>query len=183
MDRRVRKSKRAIEEALIRLMAENNFQKITINSIAEKADVNRGTFYLHYQDKYDLLDQCIENQIQKLLISCMVEGSGNFPSKEPLLRTFKYLEEHAFLYQTLLNNKGIPTFREKLLIIIQAGLRDHLYIQGINKNMNEEILIQFWSSAIIGVIEWWIIESMPYPAEEITEQVWTLLERNQIIPK
>lgn len=183
MDRRVRKSKKAIEDALISLMAEKPFEKITISSIAEQADVNRGTLYLHYEDKYDLLEQCIENQIQELLISCMAEVSGNFPSKRPLLHTLQYIEEHAFLYQTLLQNKGVPTFREQLLLVIQKSIRDQVYMQEINQNMNEDILIQFCSSAIIGVIEWWIMHSMPYPAEEVTEQLWTLLERNQMIPR
>lgn len=183
MDRRIRKSRKAIEEALISLMAESNFEGITMNAIAERADVNRGTVYLHYDDKYDLLEQCIEGQMQELLTSCMAEDSEQYPSKEPLFRTLKYMENHAFFYHTLLNNKGIPTFRDKLLTIIQEGMRNQLYTEGINKNMNEEILIQFWSSAIIGVIEWWILESMPYPAELVTEQLWALLERNQILLK
>jgi|SRR5690625_2730709 len=183
MDRRIRKSKKAIEEALISLMVENDFEDITINSIAERADVNRGTIYLHYKDKYDLLEQCIEREIQELLISCMPEGTESYPSKTPLLRTFKYLEEHSFIYHTLLTNKGVPTFRNKLLTVMKEGLREQLQLNGINQNMNKEILIEFWSSAIIGVIEWWITQSMPYTAEEITEHLWTLLERIQIILK
>lgn len=181
MDKRIKKSKRAIKEALISLMAENDFEDITINSIAERADVNRGTIYLHYKDKFDLLDQCIESEIQKLLHSCLPEGSANYPSKTPLLRTFKYLEEHAFFYHTLLTNEGVPTFRNKLLHVTQEGMREQLNVSGMNKNMDKEILVQFWSSATIGVIEWWIMESMPCPAEKITEQLWALLERNQII--
>lgn len=183
MDRRIKKSKKAIEEALISLMAENDFKDITINSIAERADVNRGTIYLHYKDKFDLLEQCIERKIQELLTFCLPEGSRSFPSKTPLLRTFKYLEEHSFTYHTLLINTAVPTFRNKLLDVMKEGLKEQLKLNGMNQNMNKEILIQFWSSATIGVIEWWITQSMPYPAEEITEQLWILLERNQIIPQ
>ncbi|AKL84527.1 TetR/AcrR family transcriptional regulator [Bacillus atrophaeus] len=183
MDKRIKKSKKAIEEALISLIAENDFEDITINSIAERADVNRGTIYLHYKDKYDLLEQCIEREIQELLIYCLPKGSGSYPSKTTLLQIFKYLEEHSFIYHTLLTNKGVPTFRNKLLTVMKEGLREQLQLNGINQNMNKEILIQFWSSAIIGVIEWWITQLMPYPVEEITEHLWTLLERNQIILK
>ncbi|MFD0697655.1 TetR/AcrR family transcriptional regulator [Paenibacillus sp. GCM10027628] len=46
--------------ALIHLIGEKDFEKITINEIAERADVNRGTIYSHYSDKYDLLDKCLE---------------------------------------------------------------------------------------------------------------------------
>ncbi|MFB7139450.1 MULTISPECIES: TetR/AcrR family transcriptional regulator [unclassified Bacillus (in: firmicutes)] len=182
MDKRIRKSKKAIEDALISLMAEEDFESITINSIAEKADVNRGTIYLHYKDKYDLLEQCIEREINELLISCLPEGSGVYPSKNPLLRTFKYLEKNSFFYHTLLTNNGVPTFRNKLLNVMKDGMREQLNLNELNQNMNKEFLIQFWSSAAIGVIEWWIIQSMPFSAEEITEQLWILLERNQILP-
>ncbi|MFD4704142.1 TetR/AcrR family transcriptional regulator [Gottfriedia sp. NPDC058432] len=182
MDKRIRKSKKAIEDALISLMAENDFESITINSIAEKADVNRGTIYLHYKDKFDLLEQCIEREIKELLISCLPEGSGSFPSKTPLLRTFIYLEKNSFFYHTLLTNTGVPTFRNQLLSVMKDGMRDQLNLNELNQNMNKEFLIQFWSSATIGVIEWWITQSMPITAEEITEQLWILLERNQILP-
>lgn len=182
MDKRINKSRKAIEKALIHLMAEHDFEDITINSIAERADVNRGTIYLHYKDKFDLLEVYIERKIQELLTSCLPEGSRGYPSKTPLLRTLKHLEEHSFSYHTLLINKGAPTFRNQLLNVMKVGMREQLELSGINRNMNKEILIQFWSSAIIGVIEWWIAQSMPYPAEEVTEQLWSLLERNQITP-
>lgn len=67
MDRRIQKTKDAIIKAFVELMAEKNFEQITINEIADRADVNRGTVYLHYVDKYDLLDQCIETHLNKLM--------------------------------------------------------------------------------------------------------------------
>lgn len=183
MDRRIKKSKKAIENALTHLMAECNFGEITINAIAEKADVNRGTIYLHYKDKYDLLDQSIEKQIQKLVSSCMIAQPDSYLSTEPLLRTFQYIEEHSFYFYTLLNNEGITTFRQKLLVVIQDRMREQLFTNRWNKKMKEEAQIQFYSAAIIGVIEWWIMEAMPCSAKEITKELSTLLERNQIILK
>ncbi len=54
-DRRVRKTKSAIKHAFIQLLKEQNIENITVQDIADKADINRGTFYLHYEDKYLLL--------------------------------------------------------------------------------------------------------------------------------
>ncbi|MDN6843038.1 MAG: TetR/AcrR family transcriptional regulator, partial [Staphylococcus equorum] len=54
-DRRVRKTKTAIKNAFIQLLEEKDLEKITIQNITQLADVNRGTFYLHYEDKYILL--------------------------------------------------------------------------------------------------------------------------------
>ena len=55
-DRRVRKTKRSLRDCLIRLMKEKKIQDITVREISEMADINRGTFYLHYKDIYDLLE-------------------------------------------------------------------------------------------------------------------------------
>ena len=57
VDRRITKSQEAIKKALIELMSEKSFDDITIQDIADRANVNRGTIYLHYLDKFDLLDK------------------------------------------------------------------------------------------------------------------------------
>lgn len=59
VDRRVVKSQEAIKKAILELIAEKNFDDITIRDIADKANVNRGTIYLHYMDKFDLLEKII----------------------------------------------------------------------------------------------------------------------------
>lgn len=61
-DRRVRKTQKAIKGALIQLLKQHPFEQITIQHIADEADINRATFYQHYLDKYDLLDQ-IEDEV------------------------------------------------------------------------------------------------------------------------
>ena len=61
-DRRVRKTKNAIKQAFIKLLAEKELERITIQDITTLADINRGTFYLHYEDKYLLLSD-LEDEI------------------------------------------------------------------------------------------------------------------------
>lgn len=65
-DRRIRKTKEAIKYALIDLLKHKTLEKITIKDITESADINRGTFYLHYLDKYDLLEQIEDEYIERL---------------------------------------------------------------------------------------------------------------------
>ncbi len=57
LDRRVRKTRRQLKECLTRLLKEKKIQDITVRELAEMADINRGTFYLHYKDVFDLMDQ------------------------------------------------------------------------------------------------------------------------------
>lgn len=61
-DKRIQRSKEAIERAFIELLRENSFNSISVSAIIRKAGVNRSTFYTHYLDKYDLLDR-LENKL------------------------------------------------------------------------------------------------------------------------
>jgi len=182
MDRRIKKSKQAIMGAFIKLMSEKDFEKITINEIAEEANVNRGTVYLHYEDKFDLMNQCIDTHLNELCGSCLSDGeTSNFDSKASLLQTFKYLEEHAFFYSNMLTNKSMPVFRERILAMAVKNMEESIDMTGSNQNISKEIMVQYVASAAVGVVEWWIVNSMPYPAEEMAEQLWQLLKREQIV--
>ncbi|HEX9027103.1 MAG TPA: TetR/AcrR family transcriptional regulator, partial [Clostridium sp.] len=168
MDRRIKKSKQAIMGAFIKLMSEKDFEKITINEIAEEANVNRGTVYLHYEDKFDLMNQCIDTHLNELCGSCLSDGeTSNFDSKASLLQTFKYLEEHAFFYSNMLTNKSMPVFRERILAMAVKNMEESIDMTGSNQNISKEIMVQYVASAAVGVVEWWIVNSMPYPAEEM----------------
>jgi len=52
-DRRIARTKAAIREALVALIEEKGFDALTVKDIATRANINRGTFYLHYKDKFD----------------------------------------------------------------------------------------------------------------------------------
>jgi len=182
MDRRVRKTRQAILEAFVGLLAEKDFEHITMNEIADQANVNRGTVYLHYRDKFDLLDQCIDTHLAQLLGDCLPGGTTHHPTKAAIQRIFEYLEQHAFLYQTLLVHKGIPTFRNRLMDVMLRILRAHIDESNIDRTMNKEVSAQFLASAVIGVLEWWITQSMPYSTTDTVAQIWSLLEGMRVVP-
>ena len=76
LDRRVRKTRRQLKECLTRLLKGKKIQDITVRELAEMADINRGTFYLHYKDVFDLMDQ-IKNELIEEVESRT--GSAPFP--------------------------------------------------------------------------------------------------------
>ena len=71
-DRRVRKTKKALREALATLMLDKNLRHITVKELTDTADVHRATFYTHYQDVYDLYEQ-LETQIIEELASLLAD--------------------------------------------------------------------------------------------------------------
>ncbi len=63
VDRRVRKTRKQLRECLISLLKQKKVQDITVRELTDMADLNRGTFYLHYKDVYDLLEKT-ETELQ-----------------------------------------------------------------------------------------------------------------------
>ena len=67
LDPRIKRTRQLLQQALIDLMAEKSFQAITVQDIAERATVNRVTFYAHFEDKYALLEYAIREMIKQQL--------------------------------------------------------------------------------------------------------------------
>jgi AcrR family transcriptional regulator len=103
VDRRIAKSQEAIKKAFIELMSEKNFDDITIQDISDRANVSRGTIYLHYLDKFDLLDKLIEEHINELRELCKSASEMDFI--EGGLFWFEYFERHYLFFSTMLASK------------------------------------------------------------------------------
>src|SRR4051812_5836779 len=113
MDKRKQKSQKIIMDAFLELLKEKDFEKISMNDIAEKANVNRGTIYLNYVDKYDLMDKCIEVNFGHLLEECKFGPHVSEKlNKESFARTFKYFENHTDFLQNLFRNAGFAAYRK-----------------------------------------------------------------------
>lgn len=179
MDRRIQRTRQAIMEAFIGLVEELGFEKITIQAIADRANVNRGTIYLHFADKYALLDECVETYLQLLYDSCMPDGEPDRDqSRALLLRTFEFLERHAAIYSTLMTSKGVPAFRKKMISLMEQGILEHVQRVQVHTNVKKDVLIQFLSLSVAGLVEWWVVQSMPYTPAEMTDQLMIILEHN-----
>ena len=177
MDRRIAKSQEAIKKAVIELMSEKNFDDITIQEISDRANVSRGTIYLHYLDKYDLLDKLIAEHIEELRAIC--ESSSELEFIDANLPWFEYLESHYLFFSTMLASKGAPSFRSQFLDFLIEEFKAEVDVsKGKNQGLNEDIILQFIVTSYVGIVEWWFKNGMPYPPRVMAEQVGILLERN-----
>ena len=98
-------TKSNLKEALTRLLREKDFEAISVSDITKEAGVNRGTFYLHYVDKFDMMDKLI-NEILQNILSLLKEGQPKnkqeaFPG---IVKIFEYLkEDFNFVHAMTLN--------------------------------------------------------------------------------
>lgn len=177
VDRRIAKSQVAIKNAVTELMSEKSFDGITIQDIADRADVNRGTIYLHYTDKYDLLDKMIEEHIENLRELCQSASEMTF--QEGNYVWYEYFERNYLFFSTMLASKGAPYFRSRFLDLVVEEFKPEVDISdGKNKGLNDEVILQFFGSAVVGAVEWWFKNGMPLPARVMAEQTGALLDRN-----
>lgn len=177
VDRRILKTKESLKKAVIELMTKKNFDDITIQDIADQANVNRGTIYLHYQDKYDLLDKLIEAHIHEL--EEMGEWACKMDWNDALVPFFEYFEKNYLFFSTMLASKGAPSFRTRLLDFVMRGFKDEIDREsGRNAELSDDVMLQYAGTAYVGVIEWWIKSAMPYPPQIMAKQVGALLGRN-----
>ncbi|MFC0297254.1 TetR/AcrR family transcriptional regulator [Geobacillus jurassicus] len=177
IDRRILKSQEAIKKAVVELMAEKPFDDITIQEIADRANVNRGTIYLHYTDKYDLLDKLIEEHMDNLRQLCREASDLTF--EEGNYIWYEYFERHRLFFSTMLSSKGAPHFRNRFLQLVIEEFKPEVDTSsGKNEGLDEDVVLQFFASAVVGIVEWWFKQGMPLPARVIAEQTGRLLDRN-----
>jgi AcrR family transcriptional regulator len=180
-DRRILRTREAINRAFLELFGEKELEQITINDIAERANVNRGTVYLHYTDKYDLLNRCIEDHLGRMFLSCNMTRTpdGDVGLISEMKPVFRYFEQNFLFFSAMLANQRTTIFRERLLEIVSANVIHKLEMEkSVPEGMDKQLIAHFMASAFVGTVEWWIQNRMPHAPEEMAQQVRSLFEGN-----
>ena len=158
-DRRIRKTKKSMADALGMLLMEKPLKNITVREIAERADINRGTFYLHYKDVFDMAEQVLAEMFKKFdAIVSDYEPQKNANTLFPLLvKIFELVAENADMTQCMIGKNGDAAFVDKLKNVIHekcfVGLQDIFVFE------NEDEWNYFYNfiiSGCIGLISAWL---------------------------
>lgn len=123
IDRRVRKTKRQLRLALMELLMEKSAKSISVRELAERADINRGTFYIHYKDVGDLLQRLEDEMADRLTVLCQSHRpEDSSKSQYPFLRDlYHFIQDNADLCLVLLGPNGDIAYTNRICRI----LRDH----------------------------------------------------------
>ena len=173
-DRRVRRTKQLIKQSLIELMHEKPFKDITVKDITERADLNRGTFYLHYVDIYDLLSK-IEDETLQAIEEMMLDYRCkiNMPSCYELLdELFSYIEDNRDLFEVLLHSQSEGIFLNKLQYLIKTMGLDLMNM--IYKDISRPHYCYFLSfvlNGVLGVTEQWFNNGMDMSSTEMATMI------------
>ncbi|MCT8975243.1 TetR/AcrR family transcriptional regulator [Clostridium sp. CX1] len=176
-DRRTIRTKEMIRKALSELIQEKGFNDISITDLTTRANINRGTFYLHYMDKYDLLEQ-VENEVmQELYEKIKIIDSTDFMNidaiREPMpfvIKIFEYFKENSMLMKGILGPKGDSKFQAKIKKFMETTIFEKKLIKTFNpENMliPKNYFVSYIISAHLGVLQQWLENGMEESPEEM----------------
>ena len=183
-DLRVVRTKKLIKDAFLELIEENGFDAVTVKQLTERAGINRGTFYSHYVDKFELMEKCVgeifEEAEQKLIrnIPKILGDERTDASYHFLVPFIRFIEDNQIIMKPLLGPNGDPAFQAKLRAYMHAALfqRSPAILYDATKALvPSEYLVSYISSAHMGVIyEWLNKPSTDETAEDIARIIYTI---------
>jgi hypothetical protein len=182
-DPRIVRTRQLLKDAFIDLLQEMEIEKISVNRIAERATINRVTFYLHYRDIPDMMDKMAEEMIedmqQALDQSTPLDDGAAEGDSLVLVNLLEHIADNAKFYKVVLGSRRTPVFTERMLKMLSDSVKRRIEQFGMDDTMVEagiqkDIAIWYGSAALIGTIVAWLRNDMPYTPAYIAKQ-FTLL--------
>ncbi|MGT2908084.1 TetR/AcrR family transcriptional regulator [Streptococcus dentiloxodontae] len=172
-DVRILKTKRDIENALIELIIEKDFPSLTVKEICQKALISRSTFYSHYLDKYDILEQLVARTIQQLNEKFAAKYQAKASSQQ--LKTFfddiyDFYQDKQQLLQALLKTP----FPEQASFEDEFSKHCHHYIyqtllhKKSQHKLPDQLIAQLFTANILTLMRWTLEHGS---SEELTSSI------------
>jgi len=168
-DRRIRRTKALLLQSLMQLMETKDVRDISVKELSDLADINRGTFYLHYRDIYDMLKQ-VEDELflefNAIFHQDICRSRTTLSSQKTLLNIFSFLERHRDVARIMVGPHGDHSFVSRLKNAVKEYISDLLEDQ--NSAYYYAYVESFIVSGCTGVIETWLNQDSPRSPEEMS---------------
>jgi AcrR family transcriptional regulator len=176
-DPRIIRTRQLLRDAFVELLQEMDIEKISVNRIAERATINRVTFYLHYRDIPDMLEQMADEMTED--IKRVLDNASGAPSSaedeegQMLVKLLEHIAENAKFYKVILASKRTPIFTDRMLRLLSELIssrveRNEALLEA--EEIQKDVAIWYGSSALIGTIVSWLRKDMPYTPAYLAKQ-------------
>ncbi|WP_238537529.1 TetR/AcrR family transcriptional regulator [Sporolactobacillus vineae] len=189
-DLRIVKTQAAIRSRFLDLLLQKNFNEITVKDITQAANIGRGTFYLHYKDKFDLLDKVMREGLDATVGHFQPQHYFQNGIIVPergirfLSSIYTFFRKNERFFRAMLFNEGVPNFKGRLQQCFLAKFRRE--IGGILPTdshadaITMEILPIFISSGMIGLIEWWFRTGRHISEQDMARRIYQVVTRGPL---
>jgi AcrR family transcriptional regulator len=168
-DRRSRRSRRLIVDALFALMREKRYDRITVQEIIDRADVGRSTFYAQFRNKEDVLVSELERVLGLLHEQHLASAEESAGHLLPSVGLFRHVHETQSFYPALV--RGLAS--DPHYLAVHRYLRDHaaqqLALAAGSRTLAvpAEIVADYLAGALLTLVHWWLDHGLPYPPEQM----------------
>jgi AcrR family transcriptional regulator len=173
MDRRTRKTKKAIRLAFAQLLSQKDINEITVRDISDLADINRKTFYNYYSGIYQIVDE-IENEIVVAYESVL----GEVDLKRDLKNPYRIFERLTAIINTdldfygfLLSMRGNVSLVSKIVTMLKTKTIETLRAQIEMDETTADIVLEYAITGMLAVYQQWFNSNRRQSIEEISETV------------
>ena len=179
VDRRVRRTKKSLEDALIALTLEKEYDDITIQEITDRADIGYRTFFRHYSDKDELLKDVLSTtmmELRELMAPATPEilADPNYKTadfKDGVV-LFRHVQEHSDLYRVLLRSER--SLVESVIAFAIQEMEANLGLL-IEPDISIEIIANHMVWATFALVHWWLDSDMSNSPEVMGEYLFSLI--------
>ena len=182
-DLRIVKTKKLLYTTLVELMKEMPFEEIKVSDICNRALVNRSTFYSHYQDKYDLLQEFVKDIKNTLAIELSKNKEVNSVRDyyiEMISIFIDHIEENKDIYKSVVvNNKNSITM-DIVYDVMNDDINKHIeeFDEYMNKKIPVDVIVKFYLGAIFNVGIEFLNNNQKYTKDEIIKYIKILIPEN-----
>ena len=175
-DRRVQRTRRLLHQALMSRVIEKKYESITVQEILDRADVGRSTFYLHFQDKDELLASGLQNVGHLVRSAQAAFKAPPGKSYEKIigfsLAMFEHVYEYRAVQRAMLGSNAEPIVRRQIHGALAAVIGQEVKSEFQKRKHDDctvspELLTHFLVSTFISVMSWWLNARNPVPPENI----------------
>ena len=182
-DRRVRRTKKLLTQALTQLLQEKQINEITVKELTDLADMNRGTFYLYYKDMFDMLEKIEDGMFEALdaIVSPHEHDDVSQQTKPILLDLFRFIEDNQEMCRVLLSPHGDMNFLHRLNEVVREKCLKAW--PDIRKEKGEADFDYHYSFVVFGcagIIRAWVNRNCPESAEIMAEMAYGMIHRGSL---
>jgi AcrR family transcriptional regulator len=168
-DRRSRRSRRLIVDALLVLMLEKRFDRITVQDIIDRADVGRTTFYAQFRNKEHVLESELERVFALLHAQHLASVEEPADQLLPSLGLFRHVQEQQPLYPALI--RGLTSDPHYLAVhrLLRDRAAQQLALAAGSRNLAvpPEIVADYLAGTLLTLVHWWLDHGSPYSPEQL----------------
>jgi AcrR family transcriptional regulator len=180
-DRRKQRTRQQIMDAAAALILEYGFDAVSIQEITDGADLGRGTFYLHFRDKEEVVARIIQGSFEAFEAQGAALDGLTFEQREYLsyIGFFMHIAAQSPIFNAVGGSNGAAVVAsyigEYVLIRAQMRLREQAAMQTMYPDVEPDVAAQFMTGALMQMVSWWLKNTDRYTPQQVAGMFYRLL--------